>query len=125
MRRAGPPERAHLQVVFPTAATLFAEIDSAITLSFLERFTTQEQADWLLEPKEGYANPYWEPALDPDGTRSGPARGTGARRNRRHPCTPGQSTEINSPSAGLVRRRRHPGEYRRESKGLAPVVLEL
>ena len=39
--------RAHLQVVFPAAATLFADIDSAITLSFLERFTTQEQADRL------------------------------------------------------------------------------
>jgi transposase len=39
--------RAHLQVVFPAAAVLFAEIDSEITLTFLTRFTTQEQADWL------------------------------------------------------------------------------
>jgi transposase len=39
--------RAHLQVVFPAAAVLFAEIDSEITLTFLSRFTTQEQADWL------------------------------------------------------------------------------
>ena len=39
--------RAHLQIVFPAAATLFASIDSAITLTFLDRFTTQEQADWL------------------------------------------------------------------------------
>ena len=39
--------RAHLQIVFPAAATLFADIDSAITLSFLTRFTTQEAADWL------------------------------------------------------------------------------
>jgi transposase len=39
--------RAHLQVVFPAAAGLFADIDSAITLRFLTRFTTQEQADWL------------------------------------------------------------------------------
>jgi transposase len=39
--------RAHLQIVFPGAAELFAEIDSEITLSFLSRFTTQEQADWL------------------------------------------------------------------------------
>ena len=39
--------RAHLQLVFPAAATLFADIDSAISLSFLERFTTQEAADWL------------------------------------------------------------------------------
>ena len=39
--------RAHLQIVFPGAAALFAEIDSAITLAFLSRFTTQDQADWL------------------------------------------------------------------------------
>jgi transposase len=39
--------RAHLQIVFPAAAALFAEVDSEITLAFLSRFTTQEQADWL------------------------------------------------------------------------------
>jgi len=39
--------RAHLQLVFPAAAGLFAAIDSAISLSFLERFTTQAKADWL------------------------------------------------------------------------------
>ena len=39
--------RAHLQTVFPGAAALFDEIDSEITLAFLSRFTTQEQADWL------------------------------------------------------------------------------
>jgi transposase len=39
--------RAHLQCVFPAAVTLFASIDSAISLTFLGRFTTQEQADWL------------------------------------------------------------------------------
>ena len=39
--------RAHLQVAFPAAAMLFAAIDSEITLAFLSRFTTQEQADWL------------------------------------------------------------------------------
>jgi transposase len=39
--------RAHLEIVFPAAAGLFADIDSAITLAFLGRFTTQEQADWL------------------------------------------------------------------------------
>jgi len=39
--------RAHLQIVFPAATELFAGIDSAITLAFLSRFTTQEQADWL------------------------------------------------------------------------------
>lgn len=39
--------RAHLQIVFPAAAGLFAAIDSDISLRFLERFTTQDQADWL------------------------------------------------------------------------------
>jgi transposase len=39
--------RAHLQVVFPGIVDLFAAIDSAISLSFLERFTTQAKADWL------------------------------------------------------------------------------
>jgi len=39
--------RAHLQIVFPAAAALFADLDSPISLTFLERFTTQDQADWL------------------------------------------------------------------------------
>jgi transposase len=39
--------RAHLENVFPAAAVLFAHVDSEITLAFLSRFTTQEQADWL------------------------------------------------------------------------------
>jgi transposase len=39
--------RAHLQNAFPAATELFADIDSPITLTFLDRFTTQEQADWL------------------------------------------------------------------------------
>lgn len=39
--------RAHLQLVFPAATGLFAAIDTAISLGFLERFTTQTQADWL------------------------------------------------------------------------------
>jgi transposase len=39
--------RAHLQLVFPAGIGLFHAIDSAITLAFLDRFTTQTQADWL------------------------------------------------------------------------------
>lgn len=39
--------RAHLQIVFPGIVGLFAAIDSAVSLSFLERFTTQSKADWL------------------------------------------------------------------------------
>jgi transposase len=39
--------RAHLQVIFPAAAGLFADIDSAISLRFLERFGCQDKADWL------------------------------------------------------------------------------
>jgi transposase len=45
--------RAHLQLVFPGAASLFAEIDTAISLSFIERFTTQTQADWLSPKRLG------------------------------------------------------------------------
>jgi len=41
--------RAHLELVFPGAAKLFYEIDSAIALRFLERFTTAERAAWLSE----------------------------------------------------------------------------
>ena len=39
--------RAHLQRVFPGAVGLFADIDSPISLAFLARFTSQDQADWL------------------------------------------------------------------------------
>ena len=39
--------RAHLQIVFPAAVGLFAALDSAVSLSFLERFPTQAKADWL------------------------------------------------------------------------------
>jgi hypothetical protein len=41
--------RAHLQLVFPAAVGLFAEIDSLITLRFLERFPSVEKAAWLSE----------------------------------------------------------------------------
>jgi transposase len=39
--------RAHLQEVFPAAAALFAAVDSDINLAFLDRFPTQDRADWL------------------------------------------------------------------------------
>jgi transposase len=39
--------RAHLHIVFPGLAGLFADIDSAISLAFIERFPTQTKADWL------------------------------------------------------------------------------
>jgi transposase len=39
--------RAHLQIVFPGVVGLFTDIDSQVTLAFLERFTTQAKADWL------------------------------------------------------------------------------
>jgi transposase len=38
---------AHLQAVFPGAATLFSAMHKGVTLAFLDRFTTQDQADWL------------------------------------------------------------------------------
>jgi transposase len=39
--------RAHLQVVFPGAVGLFADLDSPISLRFLTRFDCQDRADWL------------------------------------------------------------------------------
>ena len=39
--------RAHLQIVFPGAVGLFRDIDSDISLRFLERFSTQDRAAWL------------------------------------------------------------------------------
>lgn len=39
--------RAHLLIVFPGAVGLFADLDSAISLRFLTRFTHQDSADWL------------------------------------------------------------------------------
>ena len=39
--------RAHLQIVFPGAVGLFYDIDSEISLRFLERFPTPERAAWL------------------------------------------------------------------------------
>ena len=45
--------RAHLRNVFPGAVGLFAEIDSRISMAFLTRFTTQQQADWLTPKRLG------------------------------------------------------------------------
>jgi transposase len=39
--------RAHLQIVFPGAVGLFADIDSPISLRFLERFPSETRASWL------------------------------------------------------------------------------
>jgi transposase len=41
--------RAHLGRVFPAAVGLFAEIDSLITLRFLERFPSADKVPWLSE----------------------------------------------------------------------------
>lgn len=45
--------RAYLQVVFPGAVGLFAAIDSTISLAFLDRFPTQDKADWLTPTRLG------------------------------------------------------------------------
>jgi transposase len=45
--------RAHLRAVFPGAVGLFADIDSPISLAFLTRYPTQEQADWLSPARLG------------------------------------------------------------------------
>ncbi|MDT7579410.1 MAG: hypothetical protein QOK35_674 [Pseudonocardiales bacterium] len=39
--------RAHLQICFPGPVGLFRDIESDITLRFLDRFPTQDRADWL------------------------------------------------------------------------------
>ncbi|HEY5148858.1 MAG TPA: IS110 family transposase [Mycobacterium sp.] len=39
--------REHLKRVFPGAVGLFADIDSPISLAFLDRFDCQDRADWL------------------------------------------------------------------------------
>lgn len=45
--------RAHLQIVFPGAVGLFADIDSPISLRFLERFPSADRAAWLSEKRLG------------------------------------------------------------------------
>jgi len=39
--------RAHLQTALPAAVDLFADLDSAVSLRFLTRFTSQDAVDWL------------------------------------------------------------------------------
>jgi len=68
--------RAHLQIVFPAAAGLFAAIDSQISLTFLERFPTQTKADWLI------------PTLLLTGSARPPTAATPPRRSCMRSCSP-------------------------------------
>jgi transposase len=45
--------RAHLQIVLPAIVGLFKDIDSQVSLAFLERFTIQTQVDWLTPTRLG------------------------------------------------------------------------
>ena len=45
--------RAHLQIVLPGVVGLFADLDSQVSLAFLERFTTQAKVDWLTPARLG------------------------------------------------------------------------
>jgi transposase len=45
--------RAHLQIVLPGVVGLFTDLDSQVSLAFLERFTTQAKADWLTPARLG------------------------------------------------------------------------
>lgn len=45
--------RAHLQIVLPGVVGLFSDLDSQVSLTFLERFTTQAKVDWLTPPRLG------------------------------------------------------------------------
>lgn len=45
--------RAHLQIVLPCVVGLFKDLDSQVSLEFLERFTTQAKVDWLTPARLG------------------------------------------------------------------------
>lgn len=45
--------RAHLQIVLPGIVGLFSDLESQVSLSFLERFTTQAKVDWLTPARLG------------------------------------------------------------------------
>ncbi len=45
--------RAHLQTAFPGAVGLFRDLDSPISLRFLDRFDRQDSADWLSPKRLG------------------------------------------------------------------------
>lgn len=45
--------RSHLRIVFPGAVGLFRDIDSPISLRFLERFPSATRANWLSEKRLG------------------------------------------------------------------------
>jgi transposase len=45
--------RAHLRVVFPGSVGLFRDLDSPISLRFLERFPSASRASWLSEKRLG------------------------------------------------------------------------
>jgi transposase len=45
--------RAHLRIVFPGAVGLFCDIDSSVSLRFLERFPSSTRAAWLSEKRLG------------------------------------------------------------------------
>ncbi|MDQ3146306.1 MAG: IS110 family transposase, partial [Actinomycetota bacterium] len=45
--------RSHLRIVFPGAVGLFRDIDSPISLRFLERFPSATRAAWLSEKRLG------------------------------------------------------------------------
>jgi transposase len=59
--------RAHLRAVFPGAVGLFADIDSPISLAFLTRYPTQEQADRLSPARLGawLAKQHYPGKVDP------------------------------------------------------------
>jgi len=85
--------RAHLQTVLPGAIGLFRDIDSAITLTFLARFPTQDKADWLTPARlerwlrsVGYNNPTKAPELHTHLTAA-PRGTTGQQATARAPIT--------------------------------------
>ena len=83
--------RAHLQIVFPAAVDLFADIDSAISLAFLDRFPTQDarrlalaQAPGRLAGRVGYSGRTDPAVLHARSPRTPRPTGDHGQRPRRH-----------------------------------------
>jgi len=80
--------RAHLAVVFPAAVGLFADIDSQVSLRFLDRFPHQERS--TRKRSTGSRPNAWPPGCAPKATAAAPTLPS---------CTPGWPTHPAAPSA--------------------------
>lgn len=74
--------RAHLQIVLPAMVGLFADLDSQVSLAFLERFTTQTKIDWLTPTR---LVPGWPRSATPASHTRRAAPAPARRATRNHP----------------------------------------